>query len=75
MPDNRIALALLACLAEPLITSSLVLPQATLPETEPLIIKQKIGKQLDLIIDGGAGKLDFTKIIDMTGAEPIVIRE
>ncbi len=75
VPNNRIALALLTCLAEPLITSSLVLPQATLPETDPLIIKQKIGKKLDLIIDGGAGKLDFTKIIDMTGAEPLVIRE
>lgn len=75
VPDNSIALDLLASLGEPLTSISLVLPNEVLPETDPLEIEQKIGKQLDLIIDGGAGGLDFTTVIDMTESEPVVVRE
>ena len=75
IPNNPISLALLSALGEPMISISLVLPNEDLPETEPDVIDEKIGKQVDLIIDGEAGGLDFTTIIDMTGEEPVILRE
>ncbi len=75
IPNNPIALALLSALGEPMISISLVLPGADLPETDPEEIKEKLGNQVDLIIDGEAGSLDFTTILDMTGVEPVVLRE
>lgn len=75
IPDNAISLALLSGLGEPLISSSLVLPSQDLPETNAEEIVRKVGKQLDLIIDGGAGSFDFTTVVDMTGHRPVVIRE
>jgi tRNA threonylcarbamoyl adenosine modification protein (Sua5/YciO/YrdC/YwlC family) len=75
IPNNPISLALLAVLGEPMISISLVLPNEDLPETEPDVIDEKIGKQVDLIIDGGAGGMEFTTILDMTGDEPVILRE
>ncbi len=75
IPNNPISLALLSALGEPMISISLVLPNEDLPETEPDVIDEKIGKQVDLIIDGGAGGLDFTTILDLTGDEPVILRE
>tara|TARA_R110002072_G_scaffold74374_4_gene176286 strand:- start:55600 stop:56223 length:624 start_codon:yes stop_codon:yes gene_type:complete len=75
IPNNPISLALLSALGEPMISISLVLPNEDLPETEPEVIDDKIGKQVDLIIDGEAGGLDFTTILDMTGDEPVILRE
>ena len=75
IPDNPISLALLSSLEEPMISISLVLPGESLPETDPEIIDEKIGKQVDLIIDGAAGGLEFTTILDLTSDEPSIIRE
>jgi tRNA threonylcarbamoyl adenosine modification protein (Sua5/YciO/YrdC/YwlC family) len=75
VPDNLISLALLAALGEPLISTSLVLPGEILPETDPEVMDEKIGKQVDLIIDGAAGGLEFTSVLDLTGDEPSIIRE
>lgn len=75
IPNNPISLALLSALGEPMISISLVLPNEDLPETEPDVIDEKIGKQVDLIIDGEAGGMDFTTILDMTGEEPVILRE
>ncbi len=75
IPNNPISLALLSALGEPMISISLVLPNEGLPETEPDVIDEKIGKQVDLIIDGEAGGMDFTTILDMTGDEPVILRE
>ena len=75
IPNNPISLALLSALGEPMISISLVLPNEDLPETEPDVIDEKIGKQVDLIIDGEAGGMEFTTILDMTGDEPVILRE
>ncbi len=75
IPNNAISLALLTSLGEPMISISLVLPNQDLPETEADVIDDKIGKQLDLIIDGEAGGMDFTTILDLTEDEPVILRE
>ncbi len=75
IPDNAISLALSSALGEPLISSSLLLPDEDLPEVDAKEIERKIGKRLDLIIDGGIGGFDFTTVLDMTGRYPTIIRE
>ncbi len=75
IPDNPISLALLSALGEAMISISLVLPGEILPETDPEAMDEKIGKQVDLIIDGAAGGLDFTTVLDLTDNEPSIIRE
>lgn len=74
IPANRIALALLASLGEPLLSTSLILPDHVQPESEPDEIRSQMQHQVDLVIDGGAGGLDYTTVLDLTGDAPRVVR-
>jgi len=75
VPDNRIVQALLEILDEPLISSTLILPNETLPMTEAHDIRQELEHQLDLVIDGGHCGLEPTTVVDLTEHTPRVIRE
>lgn len=75
IPDNKIILALLEELGEPLMSSSLILPGETMPMTEAEDIRDALERQLDLIIDGGHCGIDPTTVVDMTGELPEVVRE
>lgn len=75
VPQNPILLALLAELGEPLMSVSLILPGDEEPMTDPYEIRQRLEKQVDLIVDGGFGDLKASTVIDLTGDEPALIRE
>lgn len=75
VPDNAITLALLAQLGEPMLTSSLILPEQDLPETDPEIIFETLQKQVDMVIDGGAGGHEPTTVLNLTGDEVEIVRE
>jgi tRNA threonylcarbamoyl adenosine modification protein (Sua5/YciO/YrdC/YwlC family) len=75
VPENRILLALLEELGEPVIGTTLQLPGDEHMLSDPDEVQERLGKQIDLVIDGGAGLLDPTTIIDLTGAEPVLLRE
>jgi tRNA threonylcarbamoyl adenosine modification protein (Sua5/YciO/YrdC/YwlC family) len=75
VPENAILLALLAELGEPLIGTTLQLPGDEHMLSDPEEVRARLGKQLDLIIDGGAGLLSPTTIVDLTGTEPVLLRE
>lgn len=75
VPENRITLALLEELGEPLIGTTLQLPGDDHMLSDPEEVRERLEKQIDLIIDGGAGLLEATTIIDLTGPEPELVRE
>jgi tRNA threonylcarbamoyl adenosine modification protein (Sua5/YciO/YrdC/YwlC family) len=75
VPENAILLALLEELGEPLIGTTLQLPGDDHMLSDPEEVRERIGKQLDLVIDGGAGTLEPTTIVDLTGDEPVLLRE
>ena len=75
VPENVITLALLECLDAPLMSTTLILPGATAPLSEPEAIKDLLGNQIDLIIDGGNGGHEPTTVVDLTGDYPIILRE
>ncbi|NLD54841.1 MAG: threonylcarbamoyl-AMP synthase [Burkholderiaceae bacterium] len=74
VPDSAIVQALLEELAQPVICSTLILPGDDHPITDPDEIQERLARQIDLLIDGGAGRLEPTTVIDMTGDEPLVTR-
>ncbi len=65
IPDNPVALALLEELGEPLLTSTLQMPEDEYPMIDPEDINDRIGNQVDLILDGGWGEMEFTTVVDM----------
>ena len=75
VPENRITLALLEELGEPLIGTTLQLPGDDHMLSDPDEVRERLEKQIELIIDGGAGMLEATTIIDLTGPEPELVRE
>lgn len=75
IPDNRICLDLLETLGEPILSTSLVLAGHDIPENDPELIRDKLGKLVDLVIDGGMIGTDETTIIDLSADEPVVVRE
>lgn len=75
VPDNRIALALLEELREPILSSTLILPGDDLPLSEPEEIVDRVGKRIDLFVDGGPCGIEPTTILDLSGGGVIVVRE
>jgi tRNA threonylcarbamoyl adenosine modification protein (Sua5/YciO/YrdC/YwlC family) len=75
VPENAIMLALLDELGEPLIGTTLQLPGDEHMLSDPEEVQERLGKQLELVIDGGAGTLEPTTIVDLTGPEPVLLRE
>lgn len=75
VPENKITLALLDCLDAPLMSTTLILPDATAPLSEPEAIRDLLGNQVDLTIDGGHCGHEPTTVVDLTGEYPVVLRE
>lgn len=74
VPENRITLALLEELGAPLIGTSLQLPGDEMMLSDPEEVRERLEKQIELILDGGAGTLEPTTVIDLTGPEPELVR-
>ena len=75
VPDNVITLAMLEEMQQPILTTSLILPGQELPMTDPEEINNVLGKQVELIIDGGRCGMVPTTVIDLTGDQPEIVRQ
>ena len=74
VPDSPILTQLLAAMGEPILASTLKLPGSDEPLHEPDEIMSKIGKRIDLLIDGGGLGTMPTTIVEMAQTGPIVRR-
>lgn len=74
VPDNAIAIALLKELGEPMLSSSLILPNEDVPLTDPYDIRQTLEHSLDLIIDGGYCGMEVTSLVSLVDGEVEVLR-
>lgn len=63
VPDNAICQHLLGELGEPMMSSTLIMPDKDLPETEPDEIRSLLEKHVDLIIDGGHCGFEPTSVL------------
>lgn len=75
VPENQIACALLEELGQPLLGTTLILPDEDNPLTEPDEVREKLQRQIELVIDGGACSFEPTTVIDLTGPEPELLRQ
>ncbi len=74
IPDHAIALALLEELGEPLLSSTMILPNEELPLNDAEQIRELLEQQVDLVIDGGAVAAQPTSVIDLTRDMPMLVR-
>jgi len=74
IPDHPVALALLEDLGEPILSSTLILPDEEWPLNDAERIRELLEKKVELVIDGGAVGVDFTTVIDLTGDKPVLLR-
>ncbi|STX28784.1 translation factor [Legionella beliardensis] len=75
IPDNNITLALLEYFHAPLMSTTLILPGAEAPLSQPEAIQDLLGSKIDLIIDGGNCGYEPTTVVDLTGDYPVILRE
>jgi tRNA threonylcarbamoyl adenosine modification protein (Sua5/YciO/YrdC/YwlC family) len=76
VPDNSIALEIVRQLGNPIVSTSIHDEDDVIEyTTDPELIFEKWQNLVDLVIDGGYGDNMGSTIIDLSGDEPIVIRE
>jgi tRNA threonylcarbamoyl adenosine modification protein (Sua5/YciO/YrdC/YwlC family) len=74
VPDHPLVRAVLDVLGEPIMSSTLLLPGDELPLTDPLEIEDRIGHEIDLIVDAGPTGIEPTSVIDISDDTVKVLR-
>ena len=74
VPSHPFVLALLAELNEPLLTSTLLLPDFDTPLNDVEDIREKLEKQIDLVIDAGPCGIEMTTVVNLSEGEPELVR-
>jgi tRNA threonylcarbamoyl adenosine modification protein (Sua5/YciO/YrdC/YwlC family) len=74
IPQHTVAQALLAELEEPLLSSTLLLPDEPEPLTHGWEIKERLDHVLDAVVDSGDCGTEPTTVIDFCGPEPEIVR-
>ncbi len=75
VPENHITQALLETLEEPMLSTSLILSEDTVPLSDVDEMKAILDGKVDAIIDSGACGIDSTTVIDLLEGEPVLIRQ
>lgn len=75
VPANNIAKALLDALGQPLMSSTLIMPDEELPLNDADDIVERLDKLIDLIIDGGPCPVEPTTVLSFTGDTVEVVRQ
>ncbi len=75
VPGHRVVSALLAELGEPLLSSSLLLPGDAGPVNDAVEIRERLERDVDLVLDGGPCGVEMTTVIDLTRDPPEITRQ
>jgi tRNA threonylcarbamoyl adenosine modification protein (Sua5/YciO/YrdC/YwlC family) len=74
IPDSPIALEIVRRLEHPLVSTSAATPEGEVL-VDPKDIKDRLGHGLELILDGGYQLNEPSSVIDLSGPQPIVVRQ
>ena len=74
VPDHPLVTAMLEELGEPIMSSTLLLPGDDRPMSDPLEIEERIGHQIDVIVDAGPTGIEPTTVLDLSGGAVEVLR-
>jgi tRNA threonylcarbamoyl adenosine modification protein (Sua5/YciO/YrdC/YwlC family) len=77
IPDNNIIRTIVEALGNPILTTSLKRDDDEILEyyTDPELIDEKFGSEVDLVVDGGIGTLEPSTVVDCTDGLAEVIRQ
>jgi tRNA threonylcarbamoyl adenosine modification protein (Sua5/YciO/YrdC/YwlC family) len=75
IPDHTVAQALVAELGEPILSSTLLLPDHEEPMTQGWEIKERLDHLVDAVVDSGDCGTEPTTVVDLSGDEPEIIRQ
>jgi tRNA threonylcarbamoyl adenosine modification protein (Sua5/YciO/YrdC/YwlC family) len=74
IPDHAVVQGLLAELDAPLLSSTLMLPGDELPLNDAGTIRERLERQVELILDGGPCGIEPTTVMDLTAEAPTLVR-
>ena len=74
IPDHRVAQDLLAELGEPLLSSTLLLPDEDEPLTEGWEVKERLEHVVDAVVDSSSCGTEPTTVVDFSEGEPEIVR-
>jgi tRNA threonylcarbamoyl adenosine modification protein (Sua5/YciO/YrdC/YwlC family) len=74
VPASKIVQALLDELNEPLMSVTLAVPNQEFPFVDAQDIYETLGKQVDLVIDGGHCGMTPTTVVDLVDGHPVILR-
>ncbi|WP_092611612.1 L-threonylcarbamoyladenylate synthase [Actinomyces ruminicola] len=75
IPDHAIAQALVKEFGAPILSSTLIRPGRTTPESNGWEIEEELGHLIDVVIEGPVTSTEPTTVIDLTDDVPEVARE
>lgn len=77
VPSNPIAQMMLEAMGEPILTSSLILPETETPLAldDPFDIEDKLANNIDVMINAGVLTTKLTSVVDMTQFPPELVRQ
>ncbi|HWM59822.1 MAG TPA: L-threonylcarbamoyladenylate synthase [Pseudonocardia sp.] len=74
IPEHAVTQAILTELGEPLLSSTLLLPDQEEPMTQGWEIKERLDHAVDAVIDSGECGVEPTTVIDFSQPEPEIVR-
>jgi tRNA threonylcarbamoyl adenosine modification protein (Sua5/YciO/YrdC/YwlC family) len=75
VPDHAVTQALLEVLGQPLLATTLIAPGETDPINDPHEIRARFQKLIQAVIDAGACPMQPTTVVDLSGPEPVLVRQ
>lgn len=75
VPDHPVVNALLGEMREPILSSTLILPGDELPLNDGEEIRDRLGHEVDVILDGGSCGVEMTTVVDLTAEMPAIVRQ
>ena len=74
IPANRVCMAVIRELGHPIVTTSANLSGEE-PIGDPFSVQHELGKQLELVVDGGVLSPDVSSVVSLIGDVPTVLRK
>jgi tRNA threonylcarbamoyl adenosine modification protein (Sua5/YciO/YrdC/YwlC family) len=75
IPGHNVAMALLEALGEPILSSTLILPEHGVALNDAAEIRRHLEHSIDLVIDAGPCNGQVTTVVDLSGEAPRLVRE
>ncbi len=74
IPDSPLVRALVAELGTPIVSSTLILPGETEPQSDGWRIKEGLDHQVDAVVDAGDCLPEPTTVVDWSAGYPEIVR-